>query len=160
MPDTQRAAYAAVLRAIADAAETTGIPVPHGYLTTFPENLAQAAAFVRAVPLTWTGRPPAPGESFYTFQGDLGGYNRDGIRVYVHVRAEDAGTATGPEPVMTAGWEPLPEIAALLEPAPLPAYAEPPGIAHCGPGACTCGARVDAAGNVTPAEPVLLMDRS
>ena len=28
----------------------------------------------------------------------------------------------------------------------LPAYTEPPGMAHCAPGDCTCGGHVDAAG--------------
>lgn len=33
----------------------------------------------------------------------------------------------------------------------LPAYREPPGVVHCGPGQCTCGATVAADGTVTPA---------
>lgn len=32
-----------------------------------------------------------------------------------------------------------------------PAYREPPGTAHCGPGECTCGATAGRAGHVTPA---------
>lgn len=40
----------------------------------------------------------------------------------------------------------------LPEPAPpLPAYAEAPGIEHCGPGECICGAHVSATGEVIPA---------
>jgi hypothetical protein len=111
----QRAAYVAVLRAIADTVEASvTIPLPSGYLSLFPPGLEATAAFLRAVPLPWKGSPPGAGEHFYTFQGDLGDYNRDGIRIYVNTTPGDVATGGKPEPVKVTEWTPLPEIAALL----------------------------------------------
>lgn len=111
----QRAQYAAVLRAIADAVEASEtIPVPHGYLTIFPHSQEDAAAFLRAIPLPWAPQPPGPGEDHFTFQADLGNYISDGIRLYVHAVPEHVAIGGEPKPVTVTQWQLRPGIAALL----------------------------------------------
>jgi hypothetical protein len=121
MTPDQRTKYVAVLRAIAAAVEADpSVPVPHGYLSLFPEGVGTVAAFLRAVPLPWEGQPPAPGDGFYRFEGDLGDYVSDGLRIYVNARPEDVATACDPVPVTVVRWVPVPEIAALLPGPELP----------------------------------------
>jgi hypothetical protein len=114
-PAELRAAYAMVLRAIADAVEgSPAVPLPSGHLSLFPPDLATVTGFLAAVPLPWKGEPPEPGGDFYAIRSELGDYLSDGIGVNVFARPEDVATAQEPAPVMVTGWAPLPEVAELL----------------------------------------------
>ena len=107
----------ALLRALADLLENDeSLPVPHGYLTVFPHSTAATAAFL-SLPTPWRGEAPAPGGDFYSFTGDIGSYTHDGIRISMRARPGDVAIEgpAEPVPVMVTMWEPLPEIAALLE---------------------------------------------
>jgi hypothetical protein len=109
-----RAAYVAALRAIADAVEADEtLPVPHGYLTTFPKGEA-AVRFLRAVPqLPWTAdQPDLTGGGHVALRGEVGDYSSDGIRIIVFADPEDV--AREVTPAVPATYEIKPEIAALL----------------------------------------------
>lgn len=108
-----RAQYVATLRAIADAVEADeSIPLPHGYLTCFPDSRAVGLALMRAVPLPWKSDVAT---NFLDLTADLGDYSSNGLRLYVHIRREHAGTEGAERTVTVSEFIPDPEITALLE---------------------------------------------
>lgn len=112
-PD-MRAQYAATLRAIADAVEANPqLPLPSGYLSTFPPGREDSIALVRAVPLPWKAEA---GNAFLELQANLGDYCGTGLRLYVHIRREDAGTEGAERTVTVTDFIPDPEITSLLTP--------------------------------------------